>query len=332
MDATLFTGTGTTQTINNAASFRPDIVWVKSIATVAPHYNFDVVQGTGIYMSMNDSPTNTYTNANTLTSFNSNGFTLGSGTTGLNANADPEVAWQWQAGATPVTNTDGATTTTVRVNRTAGCSIVTYTGTGSLTTIGHGLGEVPKLIFSRPSPITNNFNWQLYHGYGGGTSTFFPASTAATNPTTATWNSTNPTSTVYTVNFSGGTNTTDYTYISWVFSDVEGFSRFWAYTGNGNPDGPFIYLGFRPKFIMIKRFDSTGDWVIKDTSRSPYNVTQQSLKGNLTAAQVNEDPIDIVSNGFKIKHSAATGNLNTSGGVYIYAAWAENPFKNANAR
>ena len=329
MDATLFTGTGATQTITNAGSFRSDIVWIKSYSNVTSHYTFDAIAGPGVYTSSNISPLPSATDVNTLTSFNSNGFTLGSGATGCNSVSDLEVAWQWQAGASAVTDTTGSITTTVRANPTAGISIIGYTGTGTVGTLGHGLGTAPSLIMSK-TLSSGTGNWLWYHQSLGPTQAAFANSTAVPGTNIGYWNNTAPASSVYTVLSSGGTNVATRPYFAYVFAQVLGFSKFDRYTGNGAADGPFVYLGFRPKLVLIKRTDTTSNWIIWDSVRNPYNIVNYSLNNNTSSANITSADVDFLANGFKLRNTGA--DYNASGGTYIYCAWAENPFQNANAR
>jgi hypothetical protein len=335
MDATTFTGTGAARSVTNAAGFGPHIVWVKSQASVSNHFAFDVNEGVGNYMPTNLSPVTPIVDANTLTAFNSNGFSLGTGATGCNTLNDLEVAWQWKANDTPVTNTVGTITTTVRANATAGISLITYTGTGVsgsgvYWTVGHGLNTPPKFIISRCITPGNAFNWLCYLSTIGASNTMFLAQTAGSSVNTAPWGGVEPDSSVYTVYFAGGTNTSGFLYSAWAFAEVAGFSKFDKYTGNGSADGPFVYLGFRPKFVLIKRTDTTGNWIIWDTARNTYNIVNYTLNSNTTSANITSSDVDFLANGFKIRNTGA--DYNASGGTFFYAAWAENPFQNANAR
>ncbi len=331
MDATLLTGTGASQTITNAAGFPPGIVWVKSTASVSSHYTFDLAGGTGFYTSSDISPLPSATNANTLTAFNSNGFTMGTGATGFNTSGDAEVAWQWRVGASAVTNTQGTLTVTLRANPTAGMSLINYTGTGVVATIGHGLGVTPALIMSKTN-ISGSGNWLWYHQSVG--PTMAPLGNSNSVGTSINyWNNTAPGSTVYTVGPAGGTNATiGNLYYAYVFAEVAGFSKFNSYTGNGLASGPFVYLGFRPKLVMIKRTDTTGNWIIWDSSRNTYNVVTSELNNNTSSAAtiVTAGDVNFLANGFKIINTGT--DYNASGGTYIYCTWAENPFQNALAR
>jgi len=253
------------------------------------------------------------------------------------------VAWQWKAnGGTTVSNTDGSITTTVQANPTAGFSIVFYTGNGIQTgeTVGHGLGAVPKMIISKDMGATSNVpTWRVYHEAIGATKYLQMPQTDAES-TFDDWDNTTPTSSVYSVGGSSGytpANTNNIKYIAYVFADVQGYSKFGKYIGNGNSlgDGPFVYTGFAPSFILIKRTDAPNDWIVhtyklgtKASSGSEKgnvgNLNNAALRANQNSAVDDWGAIDMLGNGFKIRTDAASENAN--GGTYIYMAFAENPF------
>lgn len=335
MDATLYTGNGGTQTITNAGSFSPDLVWLKGRSVAYNHGQFDTVRGAGKSLSSSVTGAEVTNDVDGyLSAFTSNGFTLTAGTTSSftwNQNAQTFVAWQWDAGSSTVTNTSGSISSQVRANTTAGFSIVTYTGNNTAgATIGHGLGIAPKMVIvkRRNGSIAN---WRVYHA--GLTSAAYNIFLSLTNAQTldnTIWNSTAPTSTVFTVGNSADTNTTS-DYVAYCFAEIAGFSRFGSYTGNGSADGPFAYCGFRPKFVMIKRTDVADNWEMRDTSRDTYNVQISRLRADLSAAEVTTSgEIDITSNGFKLRNINSA--YNTSAGTYIFMAFAENPFNYSNAR
>jgi hypothetical protein len=235
---------------------------------------------------------------------------------------------------TNVSNTDGTITSTVSANTMAGFSVVTYTGTNTAATVGHGLGVAPSMIIvkQRNSAVEN---WLTYHSSltNPTTSYLYLNSTAAQATTASYWNG-GPTSSVFGIGAYSGINASAGTYVAYVFAAVAGYSAFGSYTGNGSTDGPFVYLGFRPRFIMLKcSSNSTGStvWAMWDTSRSPYNASVNELYANLNSVEsVDASGIDILSNGFKPKRNSEYAN--TSGWTYIYMAFAENPFKYSNAR
>jgi hypothetical protein len=326
MDATLYTGNGANTSITNAGLFRPDLVWGQARSAAYGSWLYDAVRGAT--KQLETFGTNAESTQSTMvTAFNSNGFNIGTDTAG-NQSGITYVAWQWQAGSSTVTNTSGSISSQVRANTTTGFSVVTYTGTGANATVGHGLGVAPKMIFTR---YRGTESWSVYHTSLGGTKTLYLNLTNAANTTSLAWNNTDPTSTVFSVGSAGTTNTSGSPgMVAYCWAEIAGFSKFGSYTGNGSTDGPFIYLGFRPKFVLIKRTDSGNNWVMEDSSRSPFNVVDDYLaadssQAESTTSQVN---IDFLSNGFKLRSGFDIVNA----GTYIYMAFAENPTKISNAR
>ena len=333
MDATLYTGNGSTKTVTNndtgTQGFYPDLTWIKVRSTGYSHRLVDSVRG-ATKLIYSDQTLAETTDSNSLTSFNSNGFSLGNAA-GTNENAATFVAWQWQAGSgTTSTNNVGSISSTTSVNATAGFSIVTYTGNGVASTVGHGLGAVPSFMIFKDR-TSSSWNWQVYHVSLGNTNTMLlNLNDAAANY--GSWNSTTPTSSVFSIGGVNGVNTSGNSMVAYCWTPIPGFSAFGSYSGNGSVNGPFIYLGFRPKYVMIKRTDSSaGRWDISDTSRNPYNYVTQWLYANYADAEDNAGELyDFLSNGFKLRNTGS--GTNASGGSYIYMAFAENPFKYANAR
>jgi hypothetical protein len=331
MDATLYTGTGTTQVIVNQALFKPDLVWQKPRSEVASHRLVDSVRGVNKTINSNQADAEA-TETNTLTSFNSNGFTGG----GSNAvtSGNTAVAWQWQAGqgsTTTGTGTGGITSVSYSVSTTAGFSVVIYTGSGSNGTVTHGLGVAPKMIMVKNRTTAGgNGIWRVYHTSLGGTKYINLNETTAATTGSTVWNNTDPTSSVFSVGTTGTVNDSGNNYVAYCWAEIAGFSKFGSYTGNGSTDGPFVYTGFRPKFVMFKRTDAVESWYIWDTSTTTYNAMTQYLVPNTTAVEGTFTFGDYLSNGFKVRNTA--GGLNASGGTFIYMAFAENPFKNSNAR
>jgi len=355
MNATLWTGDGATspRTITNGVagqSFQPDLVWSKDRTSAYNHQLFDSVRGTGSSKNLMSNDTAVEgTNASSfgfLSAFNSNGFSLTKGTDPGNEylwvgnTNDNYVAWQWKAGGTAVSNTAGTISSQVSANTTSGFSIVTYTGnaTGGAT-VGHGcqvnsIATAPSMIILKSRSLSSN--WYVYHS--GLTSVAYQIylnfALAEDNAVTTAFNSAAPGATTFALPGTGyGSNNSGATYVAYCFAQVAGYSAFGSYTGNGSSDGPFVYLGFRPKFVMIKRTDSSDDWILLDTSRSTYNVSSLTLYANGSYAEdsnVTNRSLDFLSNGFKIRSSGVY--INASGGNFIYMAFAENPFKYANAR
>ena len=333
MDATLYTGTGSARSVVNAAGFKPDFVWMKERSSTSSHQLFDVVRGATKNLESNSTSAEG-TFAQTLTSFNANGFSLGTDSA-VNENTITYVGWQWQAGqGSTSSNTAGSITSTVSVNATAGFSVVTYTGTGSAATVGHGLGVAPKMIIVKGRNAT--IEWLVYHASLGATQYITLNTTGAAASAASAWNNTAPTSSVFSVLSAGSTNFSGTNYVAYCWAEISGFSKFGSYTGNGNANGPFVYLGFRPKFIIVKNTSASGSWNTFDSSRSAYNAIGNLLNANISDAEYTQPPyMDFLSNGFKIRTNdtgQSTGNENQNGNTYIYMAFAENPFKNSLAR
>lgn len=331
-DATLYTGNGGTQSITNAGGFQPDFVWAKVRSTGYSHRLIDSVRGATkiLYSDITNAEA---TEANSLTAFNSNGFSLGNAA-GTNDNAATFVAWQWKAGGTAVTNTNGSITSQVSVNSTAGFSIVSYaSGSAGQKTVGHGLGVTPSMIITK-SRDSGSFNWAIYHSSViDTTSKFLRFTTDAIVTSSTIWGAALPTSTVFGITSDNGVVANN-NCIAYCWAPVAGYSAFGSYASNNSTDGPFIYTGFRPKFIMIKiTSGGTGNWEIFDTSRNTFNRMDLLLLPSGADAESNAYGsyyIDAVSNGFKIRGNGA--GFNGSGETLIYAAFAEAPFKYANAR
>ena len=330
MAATLYAGNNATQTIANTAnntSFQPDFVWQKNRSSAANNILVDSVRGGSVYLISNS--TSADLSAPGYMTFNSNGATFSSSDIATNQSGQNYVAWQWQAGkGTTSSNTNGSITSTVSVNQTAGFSVVTFTTQASSTgTFGHGLGVAPSMVILKLRGISND--WNVYHTSIGATKYLYLDTTAAAGTSTAVWNDTTPTSTVVTLGTSWAGS---YTAVAYCFAAIAGYSAFGSYTGNGSTDGPFVFCGFRPRWVMIKRYgDGTNNWEVRDTSRDLYNTVDDRLFPNTSAAEdANNEGVDFLSNGFKIRN-AGTGS-NASGASYIYAAFAENPTKYARAR
>jgi hypothetical protein len=327
----LWTGDGSTPTITNDGNsdLQPDWLWGKNrTGTADNHYLIDSTRGTNKYVFSNSNSAE-ITNA-AISSFNSDGFTLTSDV-GLNRSGSTYVGWQWAAnGGTTSTNTDGSITSTVQANTTAGFSIVTYTGnnTGGAT-IGHGLGVAPKVVFTKTRAIADN--WLVYHEGIGATKYLTLNTTSASATSTGAWNDTAPSSTVVTLGSFDNSNDND-NMVAYCFAEIQGYSEFSSYTGNGNADGPFVYTGFKPTWVMIKNTIAGEDWLIwdvkRDTANAPGNPMTGRLKANDTIAEVNGNDIDFLSNGFKIRTDSGYGN--GSGNTIIYMAFAENPFVATN--
>ena len=321
----LYTGNGSTQSITGVG-FQPDFTWLKSRSNANVHALFDAVRGVTKRISSNDN-TAEYTEAGALTAFDSDGFSLGNWTS-TNGNGHTLASWNWKANGAGSANTDGTISSTVSVNATSGFSIVSYTGTGSNATVGTGLGSAPKMILFKNRPQAEG--WIVYHQAISNTHflTLNSNGTAVDNATM--FNDTSPTSSVFSVGSNHGTNGPSHAMIAYCFAEVKGFSKFGSYVGNGSTDGTFVYTGFKPSFVMVKRTDTGDNWLIKDIKRDPINQMEKRIFPNLSNA---EDTgaggnYDFLSNGFKLRESDAIGNA--SGGTYIYMAFAEQPLVGDN--
>jgi hypothetical protein len=337
MDAKTYTGTGATQTIT--VDFASDFAWLKRRDGAGENVLLDILRLTGSLPNrlFSNSTAAESTTADGQNSFSSTGIVLdGSGSGGeVNTSGRTYVAWQWKANGAGVSNTQGTITSTVSANTTAGFSIVTWTGNGSTTaTVGHGLGVAPKMIITKDRNSSADY-WHVMHtSLSTNYNVFLNRTEAQLFPGDGTI-STSPTSTTFGFATSGANvdavNENAINVVAYCFSQVAGYSAFGSYVGNGSSDGPFIYTGFRPKFVMIKSSSNAGGWSVFDSSRDTYNQMNKDLEANSADAEYTPGYLkDFVSNGFKIRES----NLgeNGSGRTYIYMAFAENPFKISRAR
>ena len=323
----IYEGTATSKSIKKVG-FQPDLVWVKKRSTLGDHKLVDSVRGTGFVLESNTTDVEGNETIN-FTGFNSDGFDLGNNGAGAwNENSHDYVAWCWKAGGAAVSNTDGSITTQVSANQTAGFSIVSYTGNNTAgATIGHGLGETPGFIIVKRRD--SGSQWNVWTKSLTNNQALYLNLTNSVQSSTTFWNDTTPTSSVITL----GTdrNVSNGTYIAYCWTEIEGFSKFGSYVGNGSTDGTFVYCGFKPAFVMIKRTDSTGNWVILDSSRNSTNPAKGYLLANSSGIeQAGSDILDFLSNGFKIRN--AWTDINGSGNTIIFAAFAESPFQTANAK
>jgi hypothetical protein len=326
----LYNGTGATLGVTGVG-FQPDFVWIKSRSAATDHALYDIVRGDKNQLESNT--TTAETNETTgLTQFNADGFTVGS-LAQVNTNSATYVSWNWKAGGTGVPNTTGSISSTVSANTDAGFSVVTYTGNGSTGTVGHGckvnnVATAPSMIIVKVRSTTND--WGVGHASVGWSQAALLNLTNAFGASSY-FNSTAPTSTVFSVGNNSVTNASSATYVAYCFAEVPGYSAFGSYTGNGSSDGVFVYLGFRARYLMLKSSSGTGGWVLLDTARDPYNDVDNYLYADSSAANAgSSNVLDINSNGFKIRNSWT--DINGNGSTYIYAAFAESPFKYANAR
>ena len=313
----------------SAVTFQPDFVWIKGRSGATDHALYDAVRGTTKDLVSNSTAAET-TQSTGLTSFVNGGFTIGN-LAKLNTSGATYVAWCWKANGAGSTNTSGSITSTVSVNTTAGFSVVTYTGNGSNATVGHGLGVAPKMVIIKARGAVTN--WTSYHEPIGNTAGLHLNTTGGSDVNSGFFNNTSPTSTTFAIGSGSTVNTNGGTYVAYCWAEIAGFSKISSYTGNGSSDGPFVYCGFRPRFVMFKNTNTAQNWIIMDTARDPYNKMTQWLFPNTLGAEYTDANIavDYLSNGFKLRNVAGT-ELNGNGNTIIFAAFAENPFKNANAR
>jgi hypothetical protein len=323
--AGLYTGNGSTQTITGLR-FQPDFVWIKGRSASSSHRLIDAVRGSNKVLFSNTTDSE-FTDNTQITSFNSDGFSLGS-QNGVNASGETYVYWAWKANGAGVSNTDGTITSTVSANTDSGFSIVTYTGTGANATVGHGLGVAPSMVIIKNR--TAGGSWLTYHASIGNTGAVFLNLTNATITSSTYFNNTSPTSTVFSVGDATAGNGSGNSIVAYCFAPVAGYSAFGSYTGNGSADGPFVFTGFRPAYLLIKRTSNTQNWLVFDTARGTYNINTPLLYPNLSNAEDPNTMLDILSNGFKWRTSALGGN--DSGDTFIYAAFAESPFAYSLAR
>ena len=327
-DTKLYTGNASTNAITGVG-FQPDMTWLKQRNGTPDHYLFDAVRGVLNYLTPN-LDTQQQANAVSLTAFNSDGFTLGSNGQ-INASSSSNVSWNWKANGLGSSNTDGTINSTyTSANTTSKCSIVKWVGTGANATVGHGLGVAPTSIWVKN--LSASESWVVYHKSLGATHYLTLNSTAGDDSGGAgAWNSTVPDANVFSLGTFNSTNKPSSNMIAYCFADVSGYSKVLNYYGNGNAEGTFIYTGFKPAWIMIKRADAAGDnWLMFDNKRQGYNGGSGATQGNLnltadqSASEGNSSLINIVSNGFKIITSDA--KINNNGSIYAYWAFAETPF------
>ena len=323
------TRTGTAASANiTGYAFQPDLVWIKSRGRALDHALFDSARGVQKMLESNQTGAET-TETTGLTAFNSDGYTIGAldqinGTTATNSFVD----WAWRANGSGAANTDGLINSTVSANAAAGISIATYTGTGSAGTVGHGLGAVPKMVIAKRRSSTGA--WPAQHADIAAANSLYLNTTAAAASASTIWNNTKPSSSVFSIGTSTDVNANTGTYVALCFAEVPGFSRIASYLGNGNANGPFVWCGFRPAFVLIKRTDSADAWRLTDSRRSAFNVVGPELFPNTTQADLTDIIFDYTANGFKIRSTFVS--YNASGGTYIFLAFAEDPFKHARAR
>jgi hypothetical protein len=327
-----YTGAGNSSsvTFGGNSDLQPDWLWVKRRDSADNSKVFDTSRGIGSgnepYLSTTlEEEEQTY---GYLTSVDSDGFTWDTVDSSTGASSNTYVAWAWKCnGGTTSSFTESGNNPggTIQTNTTAGFSIITTTGTGGAGTIAHGLGAVPHLIISKGR--SNSGGWVFYHR-GNTSAPETDALNLATNGATvdavAFFNDTAPTSSVFTLGTTNDVNGDGRTYVHYVFTEIQGYSKFGNYTGDGNGDGPFLYTGFKPRWVMFKRTDAAEEWYIYDTERDPINVMDRKLFADINNAEQQSETLDFLSNGVKLRNTSTAFNAN--GGTYVYVAFAEHPF------
>jgi hypothetical protein len=320
----LYSGDNASDRAITGVGFQPDFVWIKNRNNTNNHLLQDSVRGLNLLVSNSTAAEQDVSSA--FKSFDSDGFTITEEASWeYNNSGKTYASWNWKAGGTAVSNTEGSITSSVSANTTSGFSIVSYTGTGANATVGHGLGVAPKWIIVKSRGVEN---WRVYSSYLGATKAMRLNGTDAADTDSSYWNG-EPTSSVFTVGTNAGTNGSSVNMIAYCFAEKKGYSKFGSYTGNGQdtPNGVFTYLGFTPAFILIKATD-INSWVMVDNKRpADSNPVDDSLAADSSAAETTGDintTFDFLSNGFRTNGNS--GNNNSSGQEYIYMAFAERPF------
>ena len=324
----LWTGNATDDRAINIG-MQPDLVWWKHRTSSSYwHYLVDSSRGIGKQLYANASDAEGTHTGGHVKSYTSTGITLDDDQA-INHGSTTYVGWMWKAnGGTRTTNSESGDNPGggYQANTTAGFSIVDYTGTGATGTMAHGLGAVPHCIIAKQRTAVGGVaEWVVYHKSLGNTHYVKLSTSAGQIDSSGLWNDTSPTSSVFTVNTSHQINEDTGTYIAYAFTEIQGYSKFGFYKGNGNADGTFIYTGFKPALVIQKQTNADGEyWMMKDHKRKPYNVTEANIYPNVNNVEGDTNAIDLLSNGFKNRSSGAGSNASSA--TYIYMAWAEQPF------
>ena len=331
----LYTGNGSARTITGVG-FQPDWVWVKDRSNANFHYVYDSVRGNNLNLFTNSSSeevnVTTGQNGGGIGSQASDGFNIVAGnvnTDNVNTNSNNYVSWNWLATGSTASNSNGDITSTVSANTTAGFSIVSYTGTGANATVGHGLGAAPSWIIIKGRSF--NEHWQVYHKSLGATKFTELSESSAASTNSNRFNDTDPTASVFTIGTKDAVSKSSGTLIAYCFAEKQGYSKFGSYTGNGNANGAFVYTGFCPAWVMIKRTDSSSDWNIMDNKRAvSFNPNTKELYSNSGQVEATGGQTirDYLSNGFKLRGTSS--GTNASGANYIYMAFSASSFVNSN--
>jgi hypothetical protein len=320
---TLYVGNGGTKTVTGIP-FEPDMTWLKNRSVAGDNEIYDKLRG-ATYRIYPNNNSGQDALAQGLQAWTSDGFTVGNNNA-INGNGNNQVSWNWKMNGTGSSNTAGSiNTTATSANTTSGCAMITYTGTGANATIGHGLGVAPQVVIYKRTNTTGN--WFMYNKNIGNTKYLNLDANSAVQ-TYNVFQNTDPSSTLLYVSGDSGANASGGTYVAYCFAEKQGFSKFGSYTGNGNADGKFVYTGFKPAYVIAKRTDNTGNWNQFDNKRFGFNVKNPLLYPNLSNAESDNVYIDLLSNGFKWR--TTNGDINASGGSYIYMAFAEAPLVGTN--
>ena len=321
----LYSGNETGRTLTGVG-FQPDFTWIKQRNRSDPHILVDSVRGGTKELSV-ERISAEHTEAQGLQSFNSDGFVLGTHVD-VNRNSTTFVAWNWKAGGSASNNTDGTVTVSLSVNTTAGFSVGTYTGTSANNTFGHGLGAIPDWLMIK-NRSSGSRKWALWHKNLTGTNKYLAIDRSDGEQTdTATWQNTAHTSTVFASGGSGEVNQGSENFVCYAWTSIKGFSKFGSYKGNGNADGPMIYTGFKPAWIMTKQIDGSSSWILHDNKRDPINPIDEFFTAEEGDAVGDLDSFDLLSNGFKVRTS--NGDRNSDTNTFVYWAFAESPIVNSN--
>ncbi len=330
----LFTGTGSSNSVTGVG-FQPDWCWIKNASSGSnySHQLYDAIRGVTKRI-FSDLTTAEETDAQALTAFGTDGFSVGTNV-GVNSNGSTIASWNWKANGAGSSNTNGSITSTVSASTTSGFSILKYTGNGvDNSSIGHGLNSAPEMIILKG--YSGAEDWMVYHkGLTAGYEIRLNSNGAESDDgSNATWGDNHPNninSSTFEVGYAGDSNGSGTDYIAYCFHSVKGFSKFGSYVGNGSTDGSFIYTGFKPAFIIAKKYGATGDWILWDNKRDGYNETLKRVYPNLSTAEESSTAygVDILSNGFKLRGTGA--NLwNGGNDTYIYMAFSEEPLVSSN--
>ncbi len=326
-NTTLYNGTGSAGNVVTGTGFNADLTWIKRRNSSSSYMLYDKVRGVQKNLRTDTSAVENTGSTNNLNTWSSDGFTVGS--SGYdNGNGGTFASWNWLAGGSSTTTPTGGTiATTVSANTTAGFSIFTYTGNGNAAHLAHGLGVAPDVVLIKGR--TNADNWFMKHKSLNANQYVYLNDTGAVASGANVWSNTNPDATKIYVGTDGGVNGSGTTYVGYAFAEKTGYSKFGSYLGNNNADGTFVYTGFKPAFVMVKRTGGgTQSWGIVDNKRSNYNLISAMLNPNSSGAEGANNGMDLLSNGFKMRSS--DGNSNGYADKHIYMAFAEAPLVGSN--